>query len=97
MWVGTVIGWSTSRCASSAFEKACSAGRGSTAAATRAGAVRATTTRRHARRAADEAERAAPEALCYNVIARETLREMLTRAKGGRVMQMLATRSGVLE
>lgn len=46
-----------------------------------------------------EAERTAPEALRYNVIARETLREMLTRAKGGRttVLQMLATRSGVLE
>lgn len=45
--------WSTSRCARSAFEGACSAGRGSTAVATRAGAARATTRRRHASRAAD--------------------------------------------
>lgn len=46
-----------------------------------------------------EAERAAPEALRYNVIARETVREMLARAKPGRTsaLQGLATRAGVLE
>ena len=46
-----------------------------------------------------EAERAAPEALRYNVIARETLREMLARAKRGHTsaLQSLATRAGVLE
>ena len=46
-----------------------------------------------------EAERAAPEALRYNVIARETVREMLTRAKPGTTsaLQGLAARAGVLE
>ncbi len=46
-----------------------------------------------------EAERTAPEALRYNVIARETVREMLTRAKRGgtSALQGLATRAGVLE
>lgn len=46
-----------------------------------------------------DAERIAPEALRYNVIARETVREMLTRAKHGRTsaLQSLATRAGVLE
>lgn len=46
-----------------------------------------------------EAERTAPEALRYNIIARETVREMLTRAKRGHTsaLQGLATRAGVLE
>ena len=46
-----------------------------------------------------EAERVAPEALRYNVIAREIVREMLTRAKRGHTsaLQSLATRAGVLE
>jgi hypothetical protein len=46
-----------------------------------------------------DAERIAPEVLRYNVIARETMREMLSRAKHGRTsaLQSLATRAGVLE
>ena len=46
-----------------------------------------------------EAERVAPEALRYNVIAREIVREMLTRANRGHTsaLQSLATRAGVLE
>ncbi len=46
-----------------------------------------------------DAERTAPEALRYNVIARETVREMLTRAKRGHTHALhgLAVRAGVLE
>lgn len=45
-----------------------------------------------------EAEKAAPEAVAHNVMAREIMREMLARAKRGHgsALQALATRSGVL-
>lgn len=44
------------------------------------------------------AERVAPEVIGYNVVAREIVREMLARAKGGRAdaLRALATRCGVL-
>lgn len=46
-----------------------------------------------------EAERAAPEAIRYNVMARETLREMLgrQRKKPTRTLTDLAARAGALE
>lgn len=45
-----------------------------------------------------EAEKAAPEAVAQNVMAREIMREMLARAKRGHgsALQALATRAGVL-
>lgn len=45
------------------------------------------------------AEKAAPEAVAQNVMAREIMREMLARAKRGQgnALQALATRSGVLD
>jgi hypothetical protein len=45
------------------------------------------------------AEKAAPEAIVHNVMAREIMREMLARAKRGQgnALQALATRSGVLD
>lgn len=45
------------------------------------------------------AEKAAPEALAQNVVAREIMRTMLARAKrgNGNALQALATRSGVLD
>ena len=45
------------------------------------------------------AERAAPEAVAHNVVAREVMREMLARTKRGRAseLQALATRAGVLD
>ena len=45
------------------------------------------------------AEKAAPEAVAQNVMAREIMREMLARAKrgNGNALQALATRSGVLD
>lgn len=46
-----------------------------------------------------DAEKAAPEAVAQNVVAREIMREMLARTKKGRAnaLQALATRSGVLD
>ena len=46
-----------------------------------------------------EAERAAPEAIRYNIMARETLREMLSRQrkKPSRTLTDLAARAGALE
>ena len=46
-----------------------------------------------------EAEKAAPEAVAQNVMAREIMREMLARAKRGKVpaLHALATRAGVLD
>ncbi|MEU4374806.1 MULTISPECIES: helix-turn-helix domain-containing protein [Pseudonocardia] len=45
------------------------------------------------------AEKAAPEAVAQNVMAREIMREMLARAKrgNGNALQALATRAGVLD
>lgn len=45
------------------------------------------------------AEKAAPEAVAQNVMAREVMREMLARAKrgNGNALQALATRAGVLD
>ncbi len=45
-----------------------------------------------------EAERTAPEAVRYNVIVRELIRDLLTRAGRGQstVLTELAVRSGVL-
>jgi hypothetical protein len=45
------------------------------------------------------AEKAAPEAVAHNIMAREIMREMLARAKRGQgnALQALATRSGVLD
>ena len=46
-----------------------------------------------------EAEKVAPEAVRYNVLVREHVREMLTRGKSGQtnVLHDLAVRSGVIE
>lgn len=46
-----------------------------------------------------DAERAAPESIRYNVMARETLREMLgrQRKKPTRTLTDLAARAGALE
>jgi hypothetical protein len=46
-----------------------------------------------------EAERVAPETVRYNVMAREMVREMLSRERKSKTsaLHLLATRSGVLD